>query len=177
MSKQTNIASAIYPDMASARRAVAGLIAEGVPKEKIALVSGGDKYKDPVLLEMDKKTLEEVHQVDDGFSKGAALGGFSGLLLGLGIITTVPGIGLVIAAGGLLSSVVTCAAVGGLTGGLLDSLAEIGLPQEHAQEYGEAIQMGHVLVVAKIEHGTWNVTEKVLSECGALSAHECVTHE
>src|SRR5437660_1550714 len=72
-------------------------------------------------------------------AKGAAIGAVAGLAAGL-LALTVPGIGLVLAAGPLAAAIAGGAVVGGVYGGLRD----IGIEEKHARGYEQRIRGGHV---------------------------------
>src|SRR3954452_21266988 len=63
-----------------------------------------------------------------GAGVGTAIGGAAGLLAGLGILA-IPGLGPVVAAGWLASTVAGMA-VGAATGGLIGALTQLGVPEE-----------------------------------------------
>jgi len=164
--------SAIFPNPDSARRAARALRNQGVDRSRIILVDGGEEFEKPAKVKFGSGHRKEFAQVsDDGLAKGAAIGGFGGFLIGLGIIT-LPAIAPVLAVTGMASSIGTCAALGGLTGGLFESLAEITLPEG---VYQNSVQMGHVLLVARVDKESQENTEQILDEFGALTPRECLT--
>lgn len=171
MKKHTIDISAIYPDSDSARRAARALRIEGVGRSRIILVDGGERFEKPVKVEFGEQHKKEFSQVtDDGLAKGAAIGSFGGFLIGLGIIT-IPAIAPVLAVTGMASSIGTCAALGGLTGGLFESLADITVPEG---VYQSAVEMGHVLLVARVDMENREDSERILGEFGALTPRECL---
>ena len=164
--------SAIYPDRDSAQRAARALRVQGVDRSRIILVDGGEEFEKPARVKFERQHRKELSQVaDEGLAKGAAIGSFGGFLIGLGIIT-MPAITPVLAATGMASSVGTCAALGGLTGGLFESLAEITVPEG---AYQNAVEMGHVLLVARVDKESREDNEQILDEFGALTPRECLT--
>ncbi len=171
MRNQKTDISAIYPNLDSARRAAHALGTQGVDRSRIILVDGGEQFEEPINVEYGRRHKEEFAQVsDDGLAKGAVIGGFGGFLIGLGIIT-LPAIAPVLAVTGMASSIGTCAALGGLTGGLFESLAEITVPEG---EYQHAVEMGHVLLVARVDKDSREESERILDEFGALTPRECL---
>ena len=83
-----------------------------------------------------------------GAGVGAALGGAAGALAGLGLLA-IPGVGPVVAAGWLVSTVAG-AAVGGATGGVIGALTQAGVSEEDAHVYAEGVRRGGTLVTARV---------------------------
>ena len=163
--------SAIYPDSDSARRAARALRSQGGDRSRIILIDGGKEFEEPVHVKFDRHHRREIAQVaEDGLAKGAAIGGLGGFLIGLSIIT-LPAIAPVLAVTGMASSIGTCAALGGLTGGLFESLAEITVPEG---AYQTVVEMGHVLLVARVDRKNRPKLDRILEESGALTPRECL---
>lgn len=76
--------------------------------------------------------------------KGLAIGGASGLLLGLAALA-LPGFGPIVAAGPLAAALAGAGA--GAAGGLIGALMHMGVPEHHAKRWSEAVHRGHSLVV------------------------------
>ncbi|NGP44679.1 low temperature-induced protein [Bacillaceae bacterium SIJ1] len=108
-----------------------------------------------------------------GLSSGMLTGGFAGLLAELAAFT-LPGVGPVIAAGPLLSTL-TGAAVGAGAGGLIGGLIGYGVPKEDARHYEQLIQSGHVLVV--VETNTEAESNSVLKRFSGHQAKDAHIYE
>ena len=88
----------------------------------------------------------------EGAVGGAALGGLTGLLIGIGALT-VPGVGPAFAAGTVAAAISATAAgagMGAVGGGLLGALAGWGVPKHEAMVYAEGVKRGGILVVAHV---------------------------
>ena len=87
-----------------------------------------------------------------GAGVGAAVGGGTGLVLGLiGIGSlAIPGIGPIIAAGPIAAALAG-AGIGAVTGGLIGGLTKLGVPEEHAHHFAEGVRRGGTLVTVKSE--------------------------
>jgi uncharacterized protein (TIGR02271 family) len=88
-----------------------------------------------------------------GATGGAVLGGLAGLLVGLGALA-IPGIGPVVAAGTLATTLGTAAAgagIGAATGGLLGALVGAGVPEEDAHVYSEGVRRGGSLLSVQVD--------------------------
>jgi hypothetical protein len=96
-----------------------------------------------------------------GAGLGAAVGGAGGLLTGLGIMA-IPGVGPVVAAGWLASTVAGMIA-GGAVGGVVGALVDAGISKEDADIYSESIRRGGTLVTVKAEDSQVPTVEAVLN--------------
>mgnify|MGYP000539482458 CR=1 FL=1 len=94
-----------YDNYAAAQGAVSRLEAAGVASSDIS------------LLGRDERADNDDSNAGEGAGIGAAVGGAAGLLAGLGLIA-IPGVGPVVAAG-WLASTLAGAAAGGATGGII----------------------------------------------------------
>ena len=95
-----------------------------------------------------KDMVESTGMGAAGAGTGALLGGITGgivgWLVGIGALA-IPGIGPVVAAGALASTL-TGAAVGAAAGGLLGALIDLGIPEEEARGYEESVRQGRILL-------------------------------
>lgn len=138
---------ALYDDLATAQKAVTGLVDAGFTRDHISLVANdaaGDfqKYTDGTATTLDPNAGEHAGPVG-----GSLFGALVGAVVGLGAIL-IPGIGPVIAAGPLIGAAgaIAGAVIGGTTGGITGGLLGLGVPQEHASTYAEGIRRGGTLV-------------------------------
>jgi uncharacterized membrane protein len=131
--------AALFDSSTEAYRAVQDLVDHGFARNDISVMAHADTYGDA-----DVTTDDGPSGLAQGAGIGAALGGISGLVIGLSALT-VPGLGPVIAAGPLAMALLG-AGVGAATGGLIGTLVDLGITEEHAQYYGEGIRRGNVLV-------------------------------
>jgi hypothetical protein len=79
---------------------------------------------------------------------GAAVGGTAGLLAGLGLMA-IPGVGPVVAAGWLVSTLAGAAA-GGAAGSVVGALTQAGVSKEDADIYAEGLRRGGAVVSARV---------------------------
>jgi hypothetical protein len=119
-----------YDDYETARRVVGELEAAGVASADISLVG---RHKDA-----------DDSNAGEGAGIGAALGGAAGLLAGLGLLA-IPGIGPVVAAG-WIASTLAGAATGGVAGGIVGALTSAGEDADSANYYAESVRRGASLV-------------------------------
>lgn len=155
----TQTVTALYDTYDSAVSAVNALEAAGIPHSDISIVSNNvdNRYR------KDRST-EAAEDAGKGAGVGAAVGGVGGLLTGLGLLA-IPGVGPVVAAGWLVSTVagaVTGAVVGGAAGGLVGALTGAGVPERDAQFYAEGVRRGGTLVTARVDDARAATAREIL---------------
>ena len=84
-----------------------------------------------------------------GAGVGAAVGGALGALTGLGLMA-IPGVGPIVAAGWLVSTLAGAAA-GGATGGVIGALTQAGASPEEAEVYAESLRRGGAVVSVRAD--------------------------
>jgi hypothetical protein len=144
----------LFGSYSDARDAVTALEAAGIPSSDISLVG----------REVDESTNAGAG-AKTGAGVGAALGGAGGLLAGLGIMA-IPGVGPVVAAGWLVSTLagaIAGAAVGTATGGIIGSLTDAGVDEDDAHVYAEGVRRGGTLVTARVEDNFAAPVQAILS--------------
>lgn len=157
--------------------AVENLERSGVDHDRISIVSSNaDNWHDGdrSFAGSDRGPLGDANHdgendVADGAGKGATrgglIGGAGGLLAGLGMLA-IPGLGPVVAAGWLASTLVGAAAgaaVGGATGGLLGALKEAGHTDDEANVYAEGVRRGGTLVSVRADDEDAGRIEQLLN--------------
>ena len=156
----TQTVVALFADFQTANEAVRELVENGYPREQISLLSQQIE-KVAIAQDVDQGEDEKVLGGGEagagvGAGIGAAIGVVGGLLAGMGALT-VPGIGIVLAAGplALALSALTGAGVGavagGFTGSLLGALIGLGIPEEEAAFYAEGVRRGQILVTVQAD--------------------------
>jgi len=107
----------------------------------------------------------------EGAGIGGVVGAAAGLLAGLGIIA-IPGIGPVVAAGWLASTVAVGAAgavAGGATGGIVGSLTSSGVPEDEAHVYAESVRRGDTLLTVRVPDDREIEATRILSRFPNIS--------
>jgi hypothetical protein len=147
--------SRLYNNYADAREAVRNLEAAGVGHSDISVIASNadnwyasdrkaDTFPD---RDLDGKD-DRAEAARTGAGVGAAVGGAAGLLAGLGLMA-IPGVGPVVAAGWLVSTLAGAAA-GGATGGVIGALTQAGVSKEDADIYAEGLRRGGAVVSARV---------------------------
>ena len=93
-----------------------------------------------------------------------------GLLAGLGAFA-IPGIGPVVGAGWLATTLIGAAA-GGVAGGLVGSLTEAGVDERDAHVYGESLRRGGVFVTARVDDEELDAAAAILGQSGSVDVNE-----
>ncbi len=111
-------------------------------------------------------------KADEGAGTGAVtgtvLGGLGGLLVGAGALA-IPGIGPVIAAGTIGTTLATTALGAGLgaaSGSLVGALSGLGIAEERAQAYSDRVSRGDYLVIVDGTDDEIRLAESILSNRG-----------
>lgn len=138
----------LFDEFNTAQEVVRELVENGFARESISLIANDTEGRySSQLLEGPEIEEEEgaSESITEGAGLGAALGGISGLLLG---ITTfiIPGLGPVIAAGPLIAAS-GGAGVGAVAGGMIAALTKSGVPENDADIFFEGIRKGGTLVM------------------------------
>lgn len=166
----TRTITALFDTYADAKEAVTRLEAAGVPHSEISIVSNDATHKQ----------YHETHGGEDhpglgtGASLGTLLGGGAGLLAGLGLLA-IPGLGPVVAAGWLASTLVGAgvgAGVGAAAGGLTDSLTHAGVDEVDAHAYAEGVSRGGTLVTVRAEDALTTKVADILDDHGTVDMDE-----
>ena len=150
--------SRLYNNYADAREAVRNLEAAGVGHNDInILASNADNWYSSDRKEDTREPFpdRDLDGKDDraeaagaGAGVGAAVGGTAGLLAGLGLLA-IPGVGPVVAAGWLVSTLAGAAA-GGVAGSVVGALTQAGVSNEDADIYAEGLRRGGAVVSARV---------------------------
>ena len=167
-----------FDNYSDATNAVRDLEAIGIRHDDISIVSSkknetrGNENGDRVGDGTDNADLNRDGDVSRGASTGAAIGGVGGLLAGLGLIA-IPGLGPIVAAGWLISTVAGAgigAAGGAATGGIVGALKSAGHTDEDANVYAESVRRGGTLVSARVPDEQASQAEAVLNRHNATDA-------
>jgi len=146
--------SHLYDSYTEALAAVNSLKAAGVKESDISLIANNaDNWyssdKGGTFPDRDRDGKDDrAEAAGTGAGVGAAVGGAAGLLTGLGIMA-IPGVGPVVAAGWLVSTLAGAAA-GGATGGVIGALTQAGVDATDADVYAEGLRRGGAVVSARV---------------------------
>lgn len=134
----------VYETEQEAIIAIEELVRQGYDKQDICVI--GKDIKNVNYIADETGTVAE-ESAATGALAGGTLGGLTGLLVGVGALA-IPGVGPIIAAGPIASSLIGAVAGAGL-GGLTGALIAIGIPDDEAEYYGNSVKEGKILVLTK----------------------------
>lgn len=144
----TVIVTGLFDRYSDAKQALHALEQRGVDASDISLIANNVE-NDPEV----NGTDDAIQGAGTGAGVGAAVGGIGALLAGLGVIA-IPGIGPVVAAGWLTSTLTGAlagGAVGAAVGSIVGALTAEGVKPEDAEIYAEHIRRGGALLCVRAE--------------------------
>jgi hypothetical protein len=159
---ERTVAVGIFDERAQARDAVQALKDAGFAAPAIGLL-----MPDPAQLRV--ATTEVDASAPTGSVAGGVLGGLAGWLVGLGVLA-IPGVGPLIAAGtfgAALGGVLVGASLGSVGGALVG----IGIPEDEAQHYEQAVRRGATLITVRAD-GRYVEAHGILRRAGAYDTAE-----
>ena len=148
----TRTVSKLYDTYSQAQRAVEALEQAGFSSSEVSLIS---RYRD------DNTLADEASGATTGATAGAVVGGGTGLLAALGVIA-IPGIGPLVAAG-VLATTLVGAAGGSVVGGLIGALTDYGVSEDDAHVYSEAVRRGSSLVTVRTDDDRLATADAILN--------------
>ena len=173
----TRTVTRLFDNYADAQACVTELEDMGIPHSDISIVASNAEaaHSTGTLgAAADNASDEAAGDAGKGASLGGVVGGGAGLLAGLGVLA-IPGLGPVVAAGWLVSTVVGAvvgAAAGGATGGLVGALTHEGVSEDDAHVYSEGVRRGGSLVSARVDEAEYGRAEAALNRYHAVDAAE-----
>ena len=148
----TRTVSKLYDSYSQAQRAVEALEQAGFSSSEVSLIS---RYRD------DNTLADDASGTTTGATAGAVVGGGAGLLAALGVIA-IPGIGPLVAAG-VLATTLVGAAGGSVVGGLIGALTDYGVSEDDAHVYSEAVRRGSSLVTVRTDDDRLATADAILN--------------
>jgi hypothetical protein len=172
----TTVISALYEDLATAQRATQDLVDSGFNPPSISIVASDTAGEYRRYIGDEEQPGKEMadDNVAVGAGIGAAVGSIGGLLVGLGSLF-IPGIGPIIAAGPLLTTLAGAgvgAGVGAIAGGLVGALVDMGVPEEEANYYAEGVRRGGALVTIQVDDEWTNQIRTILERHNPIDIGE-----
>jgi hypothetical protein len=167
----TQTITRIYESYDNALRAALALKEAGFTDRELSVVAQtGEMPGDMVDVEAEPGPAAE--DAGTGASVGGVIGAAAGLMAGMGVLA-IPGIGPVVAAGWLASTLAVGAAgavAGGAVGGIVGVLSAAGTPEEDANLYAESIRRGDSLVTVRVPDDRVLEAERILADYPSIDA-------
>lgn len=148
--------SGVFSARNQAERAMGDLRARGFSEDQTSIVARED-----VIRKQGQEGGMTMGDIGEGVTAGGAIGGFTGLLAGAGLLA-VPGIGPIVAAGPLAAAL-SGAVTGGLAGGLLD----YGIPEERGRELEQKVRGGEIVALIHSDENRYDEASSILRKYGA----------
>jgi len=138
----------VFETRSAAEHAFQQVHAQGIPADKITLLTPGSA--DKVDQEVESIPTDATEQPGMGSAIGALLGGGVGITGGAVLMALVPGVGPVTALGLLGAAILGAAGagVGAAAGGKLERATTEGLPEDEIFVYEDALRKGRSVIVA-----------------------------
>lgn len=165
--------TAMFDRYSDATQAVTRLEAAGVPHDDVSIVSNDSDERGRYDTTTGKTRTDHPDvgpATGTGATLGTAVGGGVGLLAGLGLLA-IPGLGPVVAAGWLASTLVG-AGVGAAAGGTIGALTGAGIDEAHAHSYAEGIRRGGTLVTVRTDDSRLSTVQGILDDDGTVDMNE-----
>ncbi len=167
----TKTITRLFDDYSDATAAMHDLERLGVSHDSVSIVaSNADGAHGDATASLGD--TNDHGDVGRGVSTGAAVGGVGGLLAGLGLLA-IPGLGPIVAAGWLASTVVGAgigAAGGAATGTIVGALKEAGHSDDEAHVYSEGVRRGGTLLSARVDDALVTEAEATLDRHRSVDA-------
>ena len=162
---ENRVVVGVFVDPAQAYQVIRDLHQAGFLDEQIGFIAR-DKLDQNIENTEVTEPLPD-YEVERATRPGAVTGGVVGGLAGAAVALLIPGIGPALA-GGILATI-GGAAVGAATGGFIGNLIEIGIPEDEAHRYHDAIHSGRTIVIVQADDNPMEAF-RILKQDHALNA-------
>jgi uncharacterized membrane protein len=167
----------LFDTFEEARKAALDLEATQIFHDDISIVANneGGQYAPRAVSTTDTEAVEDTgdyrgHAIGHDAIVGAEIGGVAGLIIGMTGLA-IPGLGW-IATAGWLGATLLGAGTGAVIGGLVGALTHVGVPEEDAYNYNEAVRRGGVLLAVRAEDVRAHEVATILGNAGAINIDE-----
>lgn len=159
-SNTNGMVAAVFSDRLSAKAAIQQLQDVGFLEPRIGVVTRDREQQEEITGGTGTQAAEGAKT---GAVSGGVIGGVVGLVAGIGAFG-IPGIGPVLAGGGLASTL-GGAGIGSAAGGLLGALVGMGIPEESARHFERSLDLGGILLTVQSDRRL-PLALKILAESG-----------
>lgn len=167
----THCVVALFASQQDAERAVLALRDAGVERSDISVVARDEESAAGRKgARRSKQKSGNGTSIGENIAGGAVFGALGGLLLELAALA-IPGIGPIIAAGPLATTLAG-AGIGAVGGGIVGAIKEMGVPAREANLYAESIKRGDTLVSVSTDASKIDTVSAVLNTHGAVDVED-----
>jgi hypothetical protein len=121
-----------------------------------------------------ERRAAEGTSIAENVAGGALFGGLGGLLISLAAIA-IPGVGPIVAAGPLATTLAG-AGIGAVGGGIIGAIRNAGVPEDEANVYAESIRRGATLVAVHCGVETCGRAREIMNRHHAVDIDERARH-
>lgn len=160
----------VVPNRPAAEQVVGNLRLAGFPQDDVSviMVTHEDEQQAQELGQADDQTGQGAKEVASSAAKGAAIGGFSGVLAGVATLA-IPGIGPILGSGILLA---LFGGAGTFVGALSGAFASEEVSNQVIERYGMALREGQAIIcVTAHDTSTAKHAEELLNGAGASNVN------
>ncbi|MDB5314806.1 MAG: hypothetical protein JWO26_3280 [Rhodospirillales bacterium] len=155
----TRTIARMFDTVAAAEAAIRDLEAARFDQSEVSIIRGNNTTGTGSDTTADNSDAPDA--AGTGASIGAVAGGAAGLLAALGTIA-IPGVGPIVAAGWLVSTLTGAGALA-LAGGLVGALIQTGVNESDAAVYAEGVERGSSLITVRTDEARASQAEMILS--------------
>lgn len=166
--EQQRRAVGVFSSRQDAEKALSELRDSGFPMQKVSVVARDSNQTSEIAGVGVGDHLNDSKTADDaktGAVAGGALGGLTGLLVGVSALA-IPGVGPLALAGVTATAIATTlsgGAIGAVAGTIIGGLTSLGIPEEQAKVYNDRVSGGGYLVMVDGTPDEISTAESVLS--------------
>lgn len=162
----------VFNDAENAERAFSALKDHGADGNELSVVRRSTGAGVPEVSEHGSTGFTTTSGADaaEGAVKGGAIGLAVGILAGAAALT-IPGVGVILAAGpiaGAIGAALATGAAGAAAGGVVGYLVDQGVPEDAANRYATALNRGDILIAVRSPKLTEEQAELLMSKYGAV---------
>ena len=167
---EKSIVGGVFKNVTEVEDSIKRLKELDIDTNKISVLAKNDNTLDEIKDQTNVDTIDNDSNRGKNAGKGAGIGAGTGGVLGgiVGIIAevgllTIPGIG-VLAAAGPLATALSGAAIGAAGGGIVGALAGAGIPEKEAKVYDKYIKEGNIPLLVEIDEAQRNEIERTFAD-------------
>lgn len=153
-----------------AEKAAQDIVNAGFTRDDISIVANNEGGQYAPITETTTDGTVTGHAVGRDAKVGAEWGAGIGFLVGLTGLA-IPGLGWIAGAGWLMGTLLG-AGTGAVIGGLVGALTHVGVPEEEAIHYTEAVRRGSVLLAVRAADDQAVRIANILQSDGAINIDE-----